>query len=187
MSGWHSKFDVHLLSYFLDAKLKPCSQMKLITKCWQLCHRAVKIRAPGYVLNLCRNTLLPRRGGSKKLFWLHLYPLAFGNKPKMPQLNSKIFIFWPSLVYTDWSTWWNWIPTVHLLSNARQMHLDPYLLLTAPSITLHTLYISERNTGKLIICTTFSCSTQRKWATIWLLRFPLKLGQVRSSHLEQLP
>ncbi len=29
MLGQHHKFDVDLLSYFLDAKLKHCSQMKL--------------------------------------------------------------------------------------------------------------------------------------------------------------
>ncbi len=43
MFDQHHKFDVDLLSDFLDAKLKHCSQMKLRTKCSQLCHRAFKI------------------------------------------------------------------------------------------------------------------------------------------------
>ncbi len=48
-------------------------------------------------------------------------------------------------VYTDWSTWWNWNPTVHLLSNAWQLHSDSYQLLTARSITLYTLYVTGQN------------------------------------------
>ncbi len=35
--GQHHKFVVDLLSYFLDAKMKHSSQMKLKTKCLQLC------------------------------------------------------------------------------------------------------------------------------------------------------
>ncbi len=43
MLGQHRKLDVDLLSYFLDAKLKHSSKMKLKTKCLQLCYMAFKI------------------------------------------------------------------------------------------------------------------------------------------------
>ncbi len=43
MFGQHHNFDMDLVSYFLDAKLKLCSQMKLKTKYLLLCHGAFKI------------------------------------------------------------------------------------------------------------------------------------------------
>ncbi len=42
MLGQHYKADVDLLSYFLDAKLKHCSQMKLNIMCLQLRYGVVK-------------------------------------------------------------------------------------------------------------------------------------------------
>ena len=72
--------------------------MQLKTKCLQVCHRAVKIWAPGYVLNFCSKTLLPWRRVQIffflwKTIWLHLHHSALGNKPMMPSVKFQNFLF----------------------------------------------------------------------------------------------
>ncbi len=86
MLGRHYKFDVDLLSYVADTKVKHCSQMKLSTKCVHLYPVAFLIWTPCYVLNLCSKTLLQEK---QIFFHFHFrfhfmknHFKAFGKKPK---------------------------------------------------------------------------------------------------------
>ncbi len=131
MLGQRHKFNVDLLSYFLDAKLKHCREMKLKTKCLQLYHRAFKIWAPSYGLNLCSRTVIAVEGvkGQKKIWktiWPHVYHLALNNKPKMPSVNFQNLGHFPSGLGSrvrcrnGFVNWW-WVEEVSITKKQPQL------------------------------------------------------------------
>ncbi len=91
MLGQHDKFDMDLLSDFLDAKLKHCSQIEQKISVYSLV--TVLSKSEHFVMYQTCEVRLYFHGEGVfflKVIWLHLHYLAFGNKPKMPSVNPKI-------------------------------------------------------------------------------------------------
>ncbi len=90
MLGQHHKFDMDLLSYFLDAKIKHCSQMQLKTKCLVtgLSKSEHLFMCWTYVVNL-----IAMEGGEKVFGKPFDYIFTIWNKPKMHSVKFQNFHF----------------------------------------------------------------------------------------------